>query len=287
MNDLNYKIPGFLQRMENGISEEELISFLQEGLDADCEYDMFCKDDYYNIIEKCCQIGSLHYLKIVIMYMKLDESSISRGLMKYCLIEAIKSESMDIIDYLIYEYHLKDKLDLDSHRSNKPLSELQRKLGPNPLCSAIQTGNIDIVRQLIEAGAKIQYRYSNAVYWCVKYLGAFGPIWDILLCYGADINFIDTNTGEHVFHAADENSIKQIILMGGDLNILNNEGKNLLEISTDRIQTLIRELAIPYCNNAVYLIKAGCIIPNDETYDKLKIKFKNYINVEIDDILPK
>lgn len=256
------------------VSKETLTSFVEAHRHH---------EKIYDLERKCCEIGSLEYLKIIFSFLSAETL---HEHVDYCLLDAIQSQSMDIVDFLIDECSATINIEEKLQEHDYLFLPLMRI----PLKEAINTGNVDFVRKILDAGANVHGSCGNALIWCIEYSGPKGPIWDLLLSYGPDINFIGPD-GSIFLHVYDDEDIKTLVKLGADINSLDDKGKNLLENILDKIGKYsgIGNHAEYFdiqadCEQAVALIENGCNIPNEKVEHTLKVLFEYYLDEDVSHI---
>lgn len=110
--------------------------------------------------------------------------------------------------------------------------------GITPLHAAIETGNIEIVRYLLEHGAKTNIRdFQKRTPLMMMDGDATPELFDLLVQYGAKLNLIDKEKNNVLHHAAvngvDADLVKRIALNGVPINGINKEGKTPLMTASE------------------------------------------------------
>lgn len=210
---------------------------------------------------ECCRYGRLNFLQILL---PLIPNVMTKH---YCLIEAITSESMDIVDFLLTKEHLEVNMEKIRDNPNYQFNGLY-SLIKVPLESAILTGNVDFVRRILDAGAELQTHKFNSVYVQITNFGTHSPVFDLLIASGANLNHQSAND-KLLFVKCNQGDIDKLVYLGADINMIDKNGNNSLDIIvTDLINkdyTLFHVIK-KKCDTIVGLIKNGCKITDRKYY---------------------
>lgn len=228
---------------------------------------------------RCANEGRLNFLQILL---PLINNVITKH---YCLINAISSESMDIVDYLLTKEHLEvnmEKLRENPNYQFKSLYSLIRV----PLETAILTGNVDFVRRILDAGAEIQNDNFDSLYVQISNFGTHSPVFDFLIASGANINH-QTLDQKLFFIECNQADIDKLVCLGANINMIDKDGNNSIEIIVTDLVTQFNYFPIikKKCDTIVGLIKNGCKITNREYYDYIKNILLKYSHVNIKNII--
>lgn len=101
------------------------------------------------------------------------------------------------------------------------------------LIGPIINGHVDIVERLLERGYNPNRRNipeigTSPLMYAAINLGDRSVIIDLLLQYGADINYKDKYGNTALFYANDPNVLNKLVLYGGNINELNNKYRSPL-----------------------------------------------------------
>jgi ankyrin repeat protein len=110
--------------------------------------------------------------------------------------------------------------------------------GITPLHAAIKTGNVEIVRYLLEHGAKTNIRdFQKRTPLMMMDEDATPELFDLLVQYRAKLNLIDKEKNNILHHAAvngvDADLVKRIALNGVPINGVNKEGRTPLMAASE------------------------------------------------------
>lgn len=117
-----------------------------------------------------------------------------------------------------------------------------------PLFIAVEHGNLEIVRLLLDAGAKVNVRDAEKRTPLMRLDGDATPeLVELLLRHGAKVNLEDNENNTALIHAADSAPaavIKALIDAGADVNAVNKEGETALmkaayEESLEKVRMLL------------------------------------------------
>ena len=133
------------------------------------------------------------------------------------------------------------------------LNSVPKKIGITPLLAAIKTGNIQIVKILVENGADVNlesiydsgYQIISPLFYSILYNNY--DISDYLISKGADINCTDKNN-DSIFivktRMGDDKAILYLIEKGADVALANNEGNTALHFAAQLGYEKILDLII-------------------------------------------
>ena len=108
--------------------------------------------------------------------------------------------------------------------------------GISPLHAAVETGNVDIARYLLQNGAKANIRdFKKRTPLMMLDEDASPEMFDLLISYGAKVNLVDKrrNTVLHHFAAYDEQGemIRRLVSFGVPVDAYNKEGETALMVA--------------------------------------------------------
>jgi Ankyrin repeats (3 copies)/Ankyrin repeats (many copies) len=138
-------------------------------------------------------------------------------------------------------------------RHNGADTDIQGRSGINPLHAAASSGNLEVVRILIECvpahvNARNEYG-STPLYWASETRNFNdGSVIRLLHDYGADIN-LQNKKGCTPLHGASKfgrlETVRLLLELGADVELKDNDGKTALQVATDnghdRVVELLRE----------------------------------------------
>ncbi|HEV8590935.1 MAG TPA: ankyrin repeat domain-containing protein [Pyrinomonadaceae bacterium] len=141
------------------------------------------------------------------------------------LIQAVLSEDLDEVKARIM---MRSKINVKDKAYD----------GITPLHAAIETGNIEITRYLLEHGAKTNIRdFQKRTPLMMMDEDATPELFDLLTQYGAKLNLVDKEKNNMLHHAAvngvDADLVKRIALNGVPINGVNKEGKTPLMTASE------------------------------------------------------